>query len=348
MLLPIGLFFYFYRNRFWKLSLSLFFGWISFLFTPSETYDIYRHYEHYDLLSDDFDFFFNYYFLTQQSDFLLPLLMFIGKSITLSHKLFFSAVSFFNFYLIFFFFELCTKISNYPTVRRISYLVVLLLSISYISIYSGVRFYLALSFFLFQVYFFYIKKYKISFIFFALSIFTHFSFLFFGLIPWGVKIFRGSWFIKMIALLVLFLTISLLQLIFTEWSLISYIKDGYLDSQVLNKRVFAWYFFSYSFFIPCFFIFIFYRKTVDYHLRYLIILFFIILLISLSNYVLFDRVVMIFLLLFFFFLISSDIPLKYLFTYIIFLFPRIIADIYDNFEVYNASLGFLKLFNPLF
>ncbi len=331
------------KQNFGIFSFSLFIFILSLLFQPSDTYDYVRHIERYYSMEEEFENFVVYYFLQRQSDFLFYLFIYIFKKIGINAVVTFGI---FNFFTVFLITKLFTKVSSKSLGNRfIIFTLIFLFSISYISILSGVRFYLGLSFFLLFFYCIGNNKIWLSFLFLLLSIIIHFSFAPF-------LIFYVFNFFKKHSLLIKSLVLFSLSGIFFSFQdifsfLISNIFDfnssEYLNDYITNKlasKVNPISLFAKFFLIGPVFIWFFTRKRLSSYFVLLGVLI-MILIFNLYNYVIFDRYFFAFILIILFILIDEKQISKINDLLLLFLlfasFLRFSVEIYDNRDVFISS-----------
>ena len=158
---------------------SLFAGYISYMYVPPYIYDKARHIEFYNdskyfTLSEFFAYNFQH-----QPDFLFRLLIYIGSVFGIKVHFVFFFITFISIFLIMkVFFDV---IKSYNISAKYSTLIVLLsiFSFSYINIFSGMRYFLALSFLFCGIYYAYIKNIKSYYVYLFLACITHYSLFFF-------------------------------------------------------------------------------------------------------------------------------------------------------------------------
>jgi hypothetical protein len=345
---PVFLFFYsfqrLYKNKYsGALGLALFVFILSLFFNPVNTYDYFRHVEMYDKMDSDFQNFVIYYFLQRQSDFLFFLLVFFLKSIGISSNLLFASINFITVYIYFTVFIKLIKSKN----NLFAFILTLfaVLSISYISILSGIRFYFGLSFFL--LFFYYLKHNNLiySLFFLLVSVFVHFSFSPFLLIYLLLLLRKYPIVYKVI----LIISISSFLLPFKEifsFFLINVFKNNtseYINDYVVNSlnikvNIYA-LIFKYFLFVPVT-LFVLFNKS--WNNSFVVLTFILIILwLNVFNFIIFDRYYFVFVSIFFFYLSESNPSLKknqilYLF-FGFSTFNRFVFEIYDNSEVVLSS-----------
>lgn len=156
---------------------------LSWHFLPSDDYDRSRHIERYDSIASNPFGFWDYFISGEQKDFLFYLLMYCGDALGLSSGFFISFVNAVTAFI------LTSVFSLFLVGKRNRLLwLIFVLSFSYISLFSGVRYYFALSLFSIFVYFFWKDRLILAVVFLALSAATHFSFLIF-FISFGLRLY---------------------------------------------------------------------------------------------------------------------------------------------------------------
>ncbi len=294
-------------------------------------------------MDSDFQNFVIYYFLQRQSDFLFFLLVFFLKSIGISSNLLFASINFITVYIYFTVFIKLIKSKN----NLFAFILTLfaVLSISYISILSGIRFYFGLSFFL--LFFYYLKHNNLiySLFFLLVSVFVHFSFSPFLLIYLLLLLRKYPIVYKVI----LIISISSFLLPFKEifsFFLINVFKNNtseYINDYVVNSlnikvNIYA-LIFKYFLFVPVT-LFVLFNKS--WNNSFVVLTFILIILwLNVFNFIIFDRYYFVFVSIFFFYLSESNPSLKknqilYLF-FGFSTFNRFVFEIYDNSEVVLSS-----------
>lgn len=164
----------------WLLSVNFLFVLLililSFFFSPVDTYDRARHAERFDAIAGGESDFLDYFVFGDQKDFLYYIFMYIGNEAGLGAPAFFAILNALTACLLLY------GISQIIDKRYLKlFWLFFVLSISYISLFSGVRFYLAMSFFsMFALCFSRGSMFK-AFCWIVVASVTHFSFSAFAL-----------------------------------------------------------------------------------------------------------------------------------------------------------------------
>lgn len=166
-----------------KLSLvltSLFFGILSFLYIPHFSNDKTRYLERVEIYKNlNFNQFSAYLISLNKSDFIFDTCLYFFSIYNININLFFLATTAFTFFT---FFTVSKKIvwNNSSSGISFNVFLILLFTVSLPGVFSGVRFFLAGSFFLWAVYYsLFQKKFFLGLLLLVISISTHFSLLFF-------------------------------------------------------------------------------------------------------------------------------------------------------------------------
>lgn len=303
---------------------------LSLAFNPPESYDYFKH-----LLnlkeSQSLQEILTYYFIESGNNFLFPALSFILNVLIKNEKTSLAIISGLIIFLILYSLELYTvKIKKERTLLRLFGLV----SISLISVVSGIRFMLAIAFFTLGVYFYQNKRGYLAIILIIMSILTHFSTLLFLPALFFKKKIKNIKMARITMILVVIFAPTLLVFSIKQISLISvnysYLYGAYIDNKVLFKRNIIWYIIH---FFPLLVYSVYFFKKAELKYFYLMTL-----IISFIFYpIILDRVLMGLTPLFIFpilqklkmhmkFLLLTTYSLKFLF------------DIYDNYYVYKDSV----------
>lgn len=204
----------------------------SFAFSNEYTksYDFFSHKTKYEnISSESFLDVFLYYF-TSSFDFVFPFLMLLFSTLNFSFELFVSFVYFLVGLII------CSLLSNHTILVRYLFL----FSISYISLFSGIRYFLAVILFIYLI-----DKSRVFA--YLLSSFTHFSMF---VIPFPILL-KNVKYLQ----LILALTLFILFLSFSSFTHIEYALN-YFINPIIVERHFLWYFLYYIslifFVVSCF------------------------------------------------------------------------------------------------
>jgi len=314
--------------------LSLIFIYFLSAFTKfSDGYDISRHRSAFKSATDDIDIYQSYYYSGDKLDILFYFIIDVGSRIGLDEVNFFSALILFIFLL--FYFSLKCLNSN---ANKYLVLIIALLVFVNMSLLSGVRFYLGLSFLSIALVLNLKNKIIYSIPFYLLAISTHFSLIIYLPLIFKNKV-RLNYSIFNYFLLFIFVIFSSLYL----FDIINFFKIdnniyfnhivNYLDKERAFDRIFAYYFLHYSPIIVSFFIFknLAYKKF-SFPLVYsLLILFF-----NVNNFIFFDRAFLVYMLILaMFFLLnyksySNSLRNFYILTCMLFF----ITEVHSNLELY--------------
>lgn len=161
--------------------ISLLFGFLGFLYIPTSTNDKARYFERYIYFDDlSLEKFLDHLVLTKRPDFVFESMLFIFSKMNIDIQWLFLLITTFIVYSILSF---CNNIleNNYKQSKLLSLtplmVLIIILSFSYSGLFSGVRYYFALSIFLWSIYYLFINKHLVKgVILITLSILTHFSF----------------------------------------------------------------------------------------------------------------------------------------------------------------------------
>lgn len=321
---------------------SLFVFLLSYNFSPLDTYDRYRHAERYEYMARDQIGFWDYYISGDQKDFLYYVIMYFGDYVGLSGQVFFAFVNAFSVFVIVLSFQLITKCRSEKIV-----LVLFLISFSYISLFSGVRFFLALSFFSLFVVFFHRGSLLVALLLLALASAIHFSFSIF-IVAFVVRIVPRV--MLPMSFLALFMVVLSLAGVFDVYSTMKVlsalssneaydrVSRAYDELQGEAHRNVMFYVFNFWLFLPAFYYFI-----VDRTKSPLVIVLFLtifVMVFYINNYPIFGRFFLVMVLALFFCVADrEDDKFKRRFVFILGVSSvvRFVLEIHDNLEVYVRS-----------
>jgi hypothetical protein len=168
------------RNSVSLFLLSVFFGFLSFLYVPDITNDKTRYIERY-VVFKNYNFDQLLYYFQASPDYIFDTLLFIFAKVGISYNVLFLFLTTFTVYSIFIFVKkIISKSEVQGNNYNILFIVVTIFSFSMPGLFSGIRFGLAGSIFVWVVYYiFFNKKLKKAVLLFALTIFIHFSYFLF-------------------------------------------------------------------------------------------------------------------------------------------------------------------------
>lgn len=203
------------RNSLALFLLSVFIGFLSFLYIPDITNDKARYIERYlEFKSYNFDQLLHYFQVSP--DYIFDILLFLFAKAGISYNVLFLLLTSFTVYSLFIFVKKIILKSGIPGYRyNIELIVLTIFSFSLPGLFSGIRFAFAGSIFVWVFYFlFFTKNSKKAIILFALTILIHFSFSFF--IPAIVLVFyKPKWlnvrFLLFCSLIFIFLPAGVLE-----------------------------------------------------------------------------------------------------------------------------------------
>lgn len=314
---------------------------ISYNLDFPESYDRYRYIQRYEWAINDPTFFWNYFLTGDQKDFLFYLLMFFGCRIGIEANFFLSALNALTVLLI---------IKTFSSLNNQRYgglfLVIAAISCINISLFSGVRFYLALAFFSQFLLNYTQGKYKYAAAYLLIASLTHFSFLIFFLsfFPYISKKYLTLLFAS--ATLGIFASLKLIDVYYlvnlsselAGYDALSYVSDAYREKQGETHRNIFFYILNFWIIFPIIF---FIKKLKDNKSFPVLILSICTAFIFTSNFLVFGRYFLV-LLLTFLFSIGLCGKRKYypLFLWIAALSVsmRFILDIHDNRDVYLSLI----------
>lgn len=169
------------KNKFALRLLFVLFGLIGFAYIPSVTNDKAKYYLRYDLYKDfDFSQFAEYLVYIKRPDFIFESLIFVTSKTMLHLDYLFLVLTWFSVFAVFW---VIVKITNYYSLNRNQFIIVVLLNLFVFSLpglFSGVRFTFGVSLFFISLYYLlYQRKPLWGCILLFLSIQTHFSILYF-------------------------------------------------------------------------------------------------------------------------------------------------------------------------
>lgn len=249
-------------TRFMTLLVSLLIGYLSFLYIPQHTDDKTRYIELYNQFANyDLSQLIEYFVYHLRPDYFFDLIIYIFAKIDISfHYLLFVLTSITVYSVLRFVEKVNKKLLNESFKYTNLFIILILFSFSLPGLFSGIRFVLSASIFIWAIYYFFIDKVLIrGVLFFATSILTHFSFAFF-IPPILLLLFYPKRFnpkiILVFSLLFLFFSKSLMGDVFSLIGLpesyalkteayLSYEKTDTVNAQILTYLSNLWVYFSY-------------------------------------------------------------------------------------------------------
>lgn len=300
----------------------------------SDGYDIIRHRSVFNNAVNNIDKYREYYYSGDQLDILFYFLIDVASNAGINEINFFAILSICIFYLFYLFLYLISYKNKYLA------LTIAILVFINMSLLSGIRFYLGLSFLSIALLLSNKDKYITAIFFFILSIFSHFSLIIYLplLLIKNININFCRLSIFTFFILVSILSIYLIDIInqtinfFGDNIYIHHIKL-YLDKESLFERAFLYYIFHYSPVIISFFIF---KNSLNKNFSFAFYYSLFILCLNLNNFILFDRAFLVFVLILSIFFISNysfySILVRRLYITTISLY--FITEIYSNLELY--------------
>lgn len=161
---------------------ALFFGYLSFLYIPSISNDKAEYYSRYAKYLDyDFGDLINYLKAVSRPDFVFEFIIYFFARLNINIQLMFFFLTSFTVYSIFAFVkEVVNKYVNGNFYFTIFTTLLIIFSLSFSGLLSGIRFYFATGIFIWSIYFLFFQiNIRRGVLLFILTLFTHFSFAFF-------------------------------------------------------------------------------------------------------------------------------------------------------------------------
>lgn len=302
---------------------------LSLAFNPPESYDYFKHLQN---LKDGLNLseILTYYLLESGTNFLFPVLSFVLNLFIQNEKITLATISASIIFLILYALELYIAESKKErTLLRFFGFV----SISLISVLSGIRFMLAIAFFTFGVYFLTKRKIRSAIVLILMAVLTHFSTLLF--VP-ALLLKRKVKNIKMARITMIIFVIfapTLLLISIKQISLISenysYLYNAYLENRILFERNIIWYIIHFSPLVIYGLYFLQKAELKDFYLLTLILSF-------ILYPIILDRILM-GLTPLFVFPILRELKQKTKILLLIIYTLKFMFDVYDNFQVYKDS-----------
>jgi hypothetical protein len=318
---------------FLSVSLSLIFIYFLSAFTNfSDGYDISRHRSAFKSAIDDIDIYRSYYYSGDKLDILFYFIIDLGSMIGLNEVNFFAVLILFIFLLLYF----SLKYIN-PNANKNLVLIIALLVFVNMSLLSGIRFYLGLSFLSIALVFNLKNKIIYSILFFLLAISTHFSLIiYFPLIFINkVRLNYPIFYYFFFFILVIFSSYYLFDII--NLITINNIYFNHIVNYLYNEspfdRIFIYYFLHYSPIIVSLFILkdLAFKKF-SFSLLYSLLIIFI----NVNNLIFFDRAFLVYMLILAMFFLSNyrsySFSLRSLYILTCMLF--FITEVHSNLELY--------------
>lgn len=170
------------KDSFALVLISAFLGLLSFSYIPHFSNDKTRYFERYEkFIGLDWTSYLVHLEETKRPDFIFETLVFSFAKLGVNIQFLFLIITFFTVYSIFLFIKKVIEAESKTLYYfNIGTIFLILFSFSIGDLFSGIRFYFGTSIFIWAIYFlFFCKNYKKAALFLLLSIFTHFSLLFF-------------------------------------------------------------------------------------------------------------------------------------------------------------------------